>query len=211
MEDIYACGYNFRVGYTYGFNDGLMGKSNEYKFPETSLNTDEKLDLQKRRSKVFTINENNSSILEDNELFVSRDANSEKHEYLKIGFNWGHNHGSEVRESLRNDIPEEKFEKSMSEFSNCMPILFLQINKEKYLVSVTTAELEREKEFRMSFIAKFIHKSDEIFPDKATLENIKKTLSENKVQQANLQSLIYFENQKNVEVYGSILFEVMPE
>jgi hypothetical protein len=42
-------GYNFREGYTDGFNDGLGKKTNAHKMPENLWKTSEKLDLDRLR------------------------------------------------------------------------------------------------------------------------------------------------------------------
>jgi len=187
MINIYTCGYDLRVGYTEGFNDGLTGKANERELPEPEWNSADKLDAEKS----MTDSTETSPEHEDY-------AEGEKSQYYKTGYNWGYLHGNDGRERLKNELPKEQFEKSMGEFANSLKILYLQIKKEYYLVGITSLEPESEKASRTKFIDQFIKDPGEITPDKSILRDIQAFLAENNVQRAIDESVNYFMDRKDL-------------
>jgi hypothetical protein len=192
--NIKNAGYNFRAGYTFGFNEGLTGKVNKHKLPGNQWNSAEKLDLERMRN-----------LPDIKELYLQDSENGEIHEYYKIGYNWGHLQGREVREPLKDEISEQAFEKCMDEFANCMRILYLQINRERYLAGVIFIEPESEKNRRIKFMNHFVMNTGGNKPDKTILQDIKTLLSENKVQQALDKSLTYFRDQKDLSHFNAVL------
>jgi hypothetical protein len=187
-------GYNFRTGYTLGFNDGLTDKINKHELPESEWMPADKIDLEyiRRHQEEF-------------KFLLSPETYGEKNEYHKIGYNWGHMQGREAREALKNEMPGQDFEKSLGEFANCLRIIYLQINKEYYLHGVAALEPEKEKEWRLSFIYLFVKKTGEILPGKEIPREIKTLLSESKLLQAIDKAIPYFKELKNLNDYTAAL------
>ena len=183
--------YKYRLGYTEGFNDALENKPNLNSLPEEEWMPKEKTDPSQYELQKTT----DYSVY--NQIEDSYDT-------YKIGYNWGYFHGVEERARLKNHISEDKFEKRMSEFANALKIIYLQINRERYLFS-WNLETEIEKNSRRKFVDKFVNNSNEIIPNPTKLNEIKKLLSESKLQRALDSSIIYFKEQKNVEAYSTSL------
>jgi hypothetical protein len=187
-------GYNYRVGYTIGFNDGLTGSVNKYMLHQSVWKPAEELDFNKK-----------DGLLEEQSFASMLDDFRVKPLHFKIGYNWGHLHGSEERKILEVKIPAERFERSMAHFANVLKIIDLQIRKEFYLHGITYAEPEKEKKGRINFIHRFADISKVPIPDKPSLEAIKSLVGEKKVQQAVDTAADYFGKQRDLETYSAVL------
>ncbi len=187
-------GYNYRVGYTIGFNDGLTGTKNKYELPQSVWKPAEELDFH-----------NKEGLLEEQSFASMLDDFRVKPLHFKIGYNWGHLHGTEERKTLNGKIPEEKFERSMKCFANILKIRDLQIRKEYYLHGITFAEPEKEKTGRINFIHLFVDIPATVMPDRSALEEIKTLIGEKKVQQAVDAAANYFGAHRDLEAYSSAL------
>lgn len=175
------------MGYTYGFNAGLIRSENRYFIPEQEWNSAEKLNPGKylREEK----GDSSSACFE---------YAGQKKVYHNIGYNWGYLHGSEVRADMKSQVSEREFELTMSAFAKSVRILYLQINEDSYLQCVTELKPDEEKGMRIELFNYFLQKSSEPETDRSALDNIKKLIAENKVQQAIDHSTNHFREQKNI-------------
>jgi len=178
-------GYNFRLGYTEGFNQALTGKANEYKLPEHAWHSGERLSLLIDRPPESPGDENWCH------------AGGEEPEHYKTGYNWGYKDGREEREKAGAAIPAGDFERCMEAFAGSIKILYTQINKERYLVGVLEANPEEEKSSRHRFIQEFVSAGN-LKPDKNVLHEIDFLLSGNNIQRAIDLSLSYFRDLKSI-------------
>ena len=182
--------YRYREGYTAGFGDGLTGKANEHEMPESEWKPKDKTGHTPEKSfEVFSKTESAAYTA------------SEKLQKFKVGYNWGYLHGSEEREELKGKIPSGIFEKSMEEFADAISILYLKINKQRYLYGVWDLKPELEKKGRLSFISLFLKGPDEIKADKQKLEEIRGLLAGDKLLRAIDASITYFKGQKDISAY----------
>lgn len=181
-------GYNFRVGYSEGFNQALTGKTNEYESPEAVWHSEESLSLKIKGDP------------DEPEDEVWCHKGGEEPEHYKTGYNWGYMHGHAEREKSRPSVPEEDFEEYMEAFAGSIRILYMQINKERYLVGVFETDPEEEKSSREKFISEFIN-SSKVNPDKNILQQIKTLLATNNSQRAIDLSLTCFRDNKTIIDY----------
>lgn len=187
MRNIYTCGYDLRVGYTERFNDGLTGKANKHQLSETEWNSPDKLDSMK--SPYYVRGMHTLSIFQ---------TDGEISEYHKTVYNWGYQHGNDARELMKQYFPNKQFEQSMLDFAECMKILYLQINKERYLEGITSMDPEDEKAMRHRLMDRFTEDGSKMAPEKPILLGFQKCLSENKLQRAIDDSANYFSDQRDL-------------
>ena len=193
MEEVNVknLGYNLRYGYTDGFNAGLTASGNEFRIPEEQWNSPEKLDPGKYLRYPY-----------ENDAMPEYEYASEKKEHYRVGYNWGYMHGGQVREDLRNSMPEGIFDESMEDFANALEISYLQVGKERYLHGITSLEPEAEKGYRLKFINEFLSAQEGEKPERADLDAIRERIAEKKIQQAIDGSIIYYRALKNLSAYS---------
>jgi hypothetical protein len=194
MPEIYRLRYKFRIGYSAGFNEGLMGHPNENVLPEEAWKAPELLTIKNYQRATDTKVKKGSDHYFEKELT-----------YYKIGFNWGFLHGSEQRDELADSFPEARFERIMAAFANCIKVLFLEVNRNMNLGAVMSIDPDEELRSRLSIINEFLEQKQPEHFSKAFLDSIKNLLAENRFQKALDEFSLEARKLKDIEAYSAAL------
>lgn len=182
--------YKYREGYSKGFGTGLTGRENEYELNEKDWKPEEKTahkaeeDYDDLTSDMY----NNVMMADSLDKFM-------------VGFNWGYYHGSEIRGVLKSQIPPDEFENRMQEFAETLNILYLNINKERYLHGVWDLKPEEEKKGRLNFIGQFLDSPVENKESEEKLKEIRELISADKLLRAINASIVCFKEKKDISAY----------
>lgn len=174
----------FIRGYTTGFCDGLRGKENSLELPEEEWTGNEILDIEKKRSNMTFITD------------VDEYREEYTHRYKKIGYNWGHLHGTRQRKSLQGATPEEFFENRMQMLALALEKDFLHLGRKGFRCYRSALDPDAEQRVHVAFTERFVMDQGQ-----EKREQIRQLLKDKKIQRAIDQLVMYTGHLKDLEMY----------